>query len=113
MRKNWKKAITLVMAAAMAAGLAGCGNGAKQAEETTAAQTEAAKTEAAKTEAETTAEPAEAEGLTVNTTDPIEISFSWWRFKARSHAGRSRCIHEEVSEYYGKDFLFRMGWLGR
>ncbi len=43
MRKNWKKALTLVMAAAMAAGLAGCGNGAKQAEETTAAQTEAAK----------------------------------------------------------------------
>ena len=30
MRKNWKKALTLVMAAAMAAGLAGCGNGAKQ-----------------------------------------------------------------------------------
>ena len=25
MRKNWKKALTLVMAAAMAAGLAGCG----------------------------------------------------------------------------------------
>ncbi len=46
MRKNWKKALTLVMAAAMAAGLAGCGNGAKQTEETTAAQTEAAKTEA-------------------------------------------------------------------
>ena len=86
MRKNWKKALTLVMAAAMAAGLAGCGNGAKQAEETTAAQTEAAKTEAAKTEAETTAEPAEAEGLTVNTTDPIEISFSWWGGDSRHEA---------------------------
>ncbi len=86
MRKNWKKALTLVMAAAMAAGLAGCGNGAKQAEETTAAQTEAAKTEAAKTEAETTAEPTEAEGLTVNTTDPIEISFSWWGGDSRHEA---------------------------
>ena len=86
MRKNWKKALTLVMAAAMAAGLAGCGNGAKQAEETTAAQTEAAKTEAAKTEAETTAEPAEAEGLTVNTTDTIEISFSWWGGDSRHEA---------------------------
>lgn len=93
MRRNWKKALSLVMAAAMTAGLTACGGGAKAPEskeaETTAAQS---------TEAETTGAPAEAEGLAVNTTDPIEINFSWWGGDAR-HEATLKAVEAFMKKY--------------
>lgn len=114
MRKNWKKALTLVMAAAMAAGLAGCGNGAKQAEETTAAQTEAANRGCKNGGGDHggTGGGGRPDGEHHRSHRDF-LQLVGRRFKARSHSGRSRCVYEEVSEYYGKDFIFRMGWLGR
>ena len=100
MRKNWKKALSLVMAAAMTASLAACGGGAKKEEAPAAQSTEAEKTEtsAAETAAETTAEPAAAEGLTVNTTDPIEITFSWWGGDAR-HEATLKAVEAFMEKY--------------
>lgn len=79
MKKNLKKALSLTLASVMALSLAACGGGSEEAPETTTA----APTEA--TEA-TTGEPAAAEGLAVNTTDPITITMSWWGGDARHEA---------------------------
>ena len=100
MRKNWKKALSLVMAAAMTASLAACGGGAKKEEAPASQSTEAEKTEtsAAETAAETTAEPAAAEGLTVNTTDSIEITFSWWGGDAR-HEATLKAVEAFMEKY--------------
>ena len=83
--KKWNRVLAAAMAAVMAAGLTACGGG--KAPETTSAATEAAKAETeAQAAAETTAAPAAAEGLAVNTTDPIEITFSWWGGDSRHEA---------------------------
>ena len=83
--KKWNRVLAAAMAAVMAAGLTACGGG--KAPETTAAATEAAKAETeAQAAEETTAAPAAAEGLAVNTTDPIEITFSWWGGDSRHEA---------------------------
>ncbi len=92
--KKWNQILSIAMAAAMAAGLTGCG--AAKAPETTAAA-ETAK-EAQQTAAETAGEPAAAEGLTVNTTDPIEISFSWWGGDSR-HEATLKAVEAFMEKY--------------
>ncbi len=92
--KKWNRIVSIAMAAAMAAGLTGCG--AAKAPETTAAA-ETAK-EAQQTAAETAGEPAAAEGLTVNTTDPIEISFSWWGGDSR-HEATLKAVEAFMEKY--------------
>ena len=82
MRKSMKKMASLILASAMAMSLAACGG--KDTAATTAATEAAKETEAS---AETTAaEPAAAEGLEVNTTDPITITMSWWGGDGRHEA---------------------------
>ena len=74
--KTMKKAIALAMASVMAAGLlAGCGG--------SAANSTAASSEAASSEAASTSTEAATEAHTVNTTDPITLTISWW--PARLH----------------------------
>lgn len=69
-----KKAIALAMASVMAAGLlAGCGGSAAN---STAASSEAASTSTEAASADSTAAATEAH--TVNTTDPITLTISWW-----------------------------------
>ena len=71
-----KKAIALAMASVMAAGLlAGCGG--------SAANSTAASSEAASSEAASTSTEAATEAHTVNTTDPITLTISWWGGDAR------------------------------
>lgn len=60
-----------------------------------AADTTAAAAEAAP---ETTAAPAEAEGLEVNTTDPITITFSWWGGDAR-HDATQKAVAAFMEKY--------------
>ncbi len=82
MRRTMKKMASLVLASAMAMSLAACGG--KDTAATTAAAETAKETEAS---AETAAaEPAAAEGLEVNTTDPITITMSWWGGDGRHEA---------------------------
>lgn len=79
-----KKAIALAMASVMAAGLlAGCGGSATN---STAASSEAASSEAASTSTE-----AATEAHTVNTTDPITLTISWWGGDARQAAYEAAC----------------------
>ena len=74
-----KKAIALALVGAMSVGLlAGCGGGSSS----SAAASSAASTEAA-SEATSPAEPA---GATVNTTDPITLTMSWWGGDSRHEA---------------------------
>ena len=77
-----KKAIALTLAGAMSVGLlAGCGG---------AASSSASSSSAASTEASSTAEAASttaaAGSNTVNTTDPIELTMSWWGGDSRHEA---------------------------
>ena len=74
-----KKAIALALVGAMSVGLlAGCGGGSSS----SAAASSAASTGAA-SEATSPAEPA---GATVNTTDPITLTMSWWGGDSRHEA---------------------------
>lgn len=83
-----KKAIALAMASVMAAGLlAGCGGSAAN---STAASSEAASSEAASTSTEAATEAA-TEAHTVNTTDPITLTISWWGGDARQAAYEAAC----------------------
>lgn len=101
-----KKAISLGVAAAMAATLlAGCGTAASSA----AASSEAAST-ADSTTAESTAtsEAAPSEAHEINTTDPIELTISWWGGDSRHEAYQKalEAFHEKypnitVSPTYG------------
>ena len=87
--KNMKKAISLGVAAAMAATLlAGCGTAASSA----ATSSEAAST-ADSTTAESTAtsEAAPSEAHEINTTDPIELTISWWGGDSRHEAACRQC----------------------
>ena len=77
MRKTIKQAVSVTLVSAMALSLAACGSSSNSAE-TTAASAAAEET--------TAGEPAAAEGLTVNTTDPITITMSWWGGDARHEA---------------------------
>ena len=75
-----KKAISLGVAAAMAATLlAGCGTAASSAPSEAASSTEAT-SEAASSEATAT------EAHEINTTDPIELTISWWGGDSRHEA---------------------------
>lgn len=93
MRKNFKKALSLVLASSMVLSLAACG-GSGSSETTAAADT----TAAAEAAPETTAAPAEAEGLEVNTTDPITITFSWWGGDAR-HEATQKAVAAFMEKY--------------
>ena len=82
-----KKAIALAMASVMAAGLlAGCGGSAAN---STAASSEAASTSTEAASADSTAAATEAH--TVNTTDPITLTISWWGGDARQAAYEAAC----------------------
>ena len=87
-----KKAIALAMASVMAAGLlAGCGGSAAN---STAASSEAASSEAASTSTEAASADSTAaatEAHTVNTTDPITLTISWWGGDARQAAYEAAC----------------------
>ncbi|MDD6875891.1 MAG: ABC transporter substrate-binding protein [Subdoligranulum sp.] len=84
-----KKAIALAMASVMVAGLlAGCGGSAAN---STAASSEAASSEAASSEAASTSTEAATEAHTVNTTDPITLTISWWGGDARQAAYEAAC----------------------
>lgn len=79
-----KKAIALAMASVMAAGLlAGCGG--------SAANSTAASSEATSSEAASTSTEAATEAHTVNTTDPITLTISWWGGDARQAAYEAAC----------------------
>lgn len=79
-----KKAIALAMASVMTAGLlAGCGG--------SAANSTAASSEAASSEAASTSTEAATEAHTVNTTDPITLTISWWGGDARQAAYEAAC----------------------
>ena len=79
-----KKAIALAMASVMAAGLlAGCGG--------SATNSNAASSEAASSEAASTSTEAATEAHTVNTTDPITLTISWWGGDARQAAYEAAC----------------------
>ena len=99
-----KKAISLGVAAAMTATLlAGCGTAASS----SAATSEAAST-AESTAAESTAEAAPSEAHEINTTDPIELTISWWGGDSRHEAYQKalEAFHEKypnitVSPTYG------------
>ena len=72
-----KKAISLAVATAMTAGLlAGCGTAASSSSAAAADSTPAA----------SSTEAVAAEGHEVNTTDPIELSISWWGGDSRHEA---------------------------
>ena len=87
MRKTMKQAVAVSLISAMALSLAACGGSSNSAETTAAEAAETTAEAAAASEEETTAgEPAAAEGLTVNTTDPITITMSWWGGDARHEA---------------------------
>ena len=96
-----KKAIALAMASVMAAGLlAGCGG--------SAANSTAASSEAASSEAASTSTEAATEAHTVNTTDPITLTISWWGGDSRHEAYQKalEAFHEKypnitVSPTYG------------
>ncbi|MFR3730623.1 ABC transporter substrate-binding protein [Lacrimispora sp.] len=75
-QSKWKRGIALVLAGAMTASLAGCMP--TQKVETTAAPGSAQGNESAG--------PAKAEGLTVNTKDPITIRMNWWGGDSRHQA---------------------------
>ena len=82
MRKQYKKGISLIMAASMAAvTLMGCGSqsGNKTAD-TTAAQSSAGTTAADTAAADTTAAGTEASG------EPVTLRFSWWGSDSRHQA---------------------------
>ncbi|MEY8354539.1 ABC transporter substrate-binding protein [Lachnospiraceae bacterium 54-53] len=80
MKKNkWKQAMALVLTGAVAASLAGCMPTQKNEATTGAAP-------AAEAESAGTGEPAQAEGLTVNTTDPITLRMNWWGGDSRHQA---------------------------
>lgn len=101
-----KKAISLGVAAAMAATLlAGCGTAASS----TAASSEAASTaDSATAESTAASEAAPSEAHEINTTDPIELTISWWGGDSRHEAYQKalEAFHEKypnitVSPTYG------------
>lgn len=107
-----KKAISLGVAAAMAATLlAGCGTAASSA----AASSEAAST-ADSTTAESTAtsEAAPSEAHEINTTDPIELTISWWGGDSRHEAYQKalEAFHEKYPNITVSPHLRRMVRLG-
>ena len=101
-----KKAISLGVSAAMAATLlAGCGTAASSA----AASSEAASTaDSATAESTAASEAAPSEAHEINTTDPIELTISWWGGDSRHEAYQKalEAFHEKypnitVSPTYG------------
>ena len=75
-QKKWNRGIALLLTGAMIGSLAGC-MPTQKAE--TAAPTQAA-------EKSESSEPAKAEGLTVNTKDPITLRINWWGGDSRHQA---------------------------
>ena len=105
-----KKAISLGVAAAMAATLlAGCG--------TAASSASAATSEAAST-ADSTAASSEvtaSETHEINTTDPIGLTISWWGGDSRHEAYQKalEAFHEKYPQHHRFPHLRRMVRLGR
>lgn len=91
MKKSVKKLISLSLASLTALSLAACGG-------QSSSEPAAASTEAAETAEATAAAPAEAEGLEVNTTDPITISMSWWGGDAR-HDATMAAVNKFMEKY--------------
>lgn len=87
-----KKAIALALAAAMSAGLlAGCGGGSTSTASSTTGEADSTASEAAT--------PAVPEGdHTVNTTDPITLTISWWGGDSR-HAAYQEAIAAFMEKY--------------
>lgn len=79
-RINWKQTALFALSGLLAASLAGCmpTENSKPQGETTVSETQAA--------SQGTAEPAKAEGLKVNTTDPITLRMNWWGGDSRHQA---------------------------
>lgn len=79
-RNKWKQAAVFALSGLMAASLAGCmpTESSKPQGESTVSQTQA--------ESQGTAESAKAEGLKVNTTDPITLRMNWWGGDSRHQA---------------------------
>lgn len=94
MKKSMKKLLALSLASMMTLSLAACGGGGNNETTATTAATEAG----GETTEATTAAPAEAEGLTVNTTDPINISLSWWGGDAR-HDATMAAVNKFMEKY--------------
>ena len=100
-----KKAISLGVAAAMAATLlAGCGTAASSA----AASSETASTADSTTAESDASEAAPSEAHEINTTDPIELTISWWGGDSRHEAYQkaleafhAKYPHITVSPTYG------------
>jgi len=93
MRKSIKRALALSLAAVMTVSLAACGGGSSD-----SAPTSAADSGGGAGTPETNAEPAAAEGLTVNTTDPITITFSWWGGDSR-HEATQNAVKKFMEKY--------------
>ncbi|NNJ30742.1 ABC transporter substrate-binding protein [Lacrimispora defluvii] len=79
-RNNWKQTAVFALSGLLAASLAGCmpTESSKPQGETTVSETQAASQGAAG--------PAKAEGLKVNTTDPITLRMNWWGGDSRHQA---------------------------
>ena len=90
-----KKAIALAMASVMAAGLlAGCGGSAANSTAcggSSASTASSVASSAASSEAASTSTEAATEAHTVNTTDPITLTISWWGGDARQAAYEAAC----------------------
>lgn len=85
-----KKALALAVAGAMTATLlAGCGGAASSTAPSSAAES---------TAASTATEPAAATGSTVNTTDPVTLTMSWWGGDSR-HAAYQDAIAAFMTAY--------------
>lgn len=91
MKKRIKQAVSLALATTMVLSLAACGGGSSE-------PTTAASADSGSGTPETTAEPAAAEGLTVNTTDPITLTFSWWGGDAR-HEATQNAVKKFMEKY--------------
>ncbi len=94
MKKREKQLLSLILAGTLAGTLVGCMPTAQK--ETTAAPAQTTAAPAA--EAPKTEEPAKAEGLEVNTTDPITIRFNWWGGDSR-HEKTLKAIEAFEAKY--------------
>lgn len=97
MKKSVKKLLAVSLASMMTLSLAACGGSSEPAKNESAA-TEAGSTEATEATEATTAAPAEAEGLEVNTTDPITLSMSWWGGDSR-HDATMAAVNKFMEKY--------------
>lgn len=91
MRKQMKRVMSLVLVGTMVGSLAGC-------MPTNNDSTTAAPTQAEQPAGTQSAEPASAENLEVNTTDPITLRFNWWGGDSR-HEKTLKAIEAFEAKY--------------